>query len=119
MAVRYVPSPARDLRFNAWTDPRTGEILSANIYISHNIGPQIQTERLLQTGVADPRAWRLELYEALFGESLFVKAARYTGFRLGLLPNMGAARTVPLDPRAARIIRPRTGFRPRFSTNCR
>ncbi len=96
-AVRYVPSPARDLRFNAWTDPRTGEILSANIYISHNIGPQIQTERLLQTGAADPRARRLELDEALFGESLSAKVARYTVFAWGCCPTWGASQTVPLD----------------------
>lgn len=96
-AVRYVPSPARDLRCNVWTDPRTGEILSANIYISHNIGQQIQTDRLLQTGAADPRARHLKLDEALFGESLQARVAHYAGLCLGLLPNRGASQTVPLD----------------------
>ena len=96
-AVRYVPSPARDLRCNVWTDPRTGEILSANIYISHNVGPQIQTERLLQSGAVDPRTRHLELDEALFGESLQAKVAHYAGLCLGLLPNGGASQVVPVD----------------------
>lgn len=96
-AIRYIPSPARNIRHNVWTDPRTGEILSANIYISHNIVQQIQAERLLQTGAVDKRVRTLSLDERLFGESLTQKVAHYAGLCLGLLPNPGASQTVPVD----------------------
>lgn len=118
-AVRYVPSPARDLRFNAWTDPRTGEILSANIYISHNIGPQIQTERLLQTGAADPRRGGWSSTRRFSARACRRRWPVIRVFAWGCCPTWGLRRRCRSIRCAARIIRPRTDFRPRFSTSCR
>lgn len=35
--IRYVISPSNQITDNCWSDPLTGEIISANIYIPHNL----------------------------------------------------------------------------------
>lgn len=95
--IRYSPSPAKDIRSTIWTDPRSGEILSANIHIDHNAFQEIQVERFIWTGAADPRARKINIGEELLGESLTNKIAYNVGLCLGLIPNLGGSQTIPTD----------------------
>lgn len=47
--IRYVISPSNQITDNCWSDPLTGEIISANIYIPHNLASKIQLDYFLQT----------------------------------------------------------------------
>ena len=69
--IRYVISPSEGINDNVWTDPRTGEIISANIYICHNLPMQIQRDRLLQTAAYDKSARTLTLNEEDFGRCAY------------------------------------------------
>lgn len=89
--IRYVVSPARMILDNKWSDPRTGEIISANIYVRYGVQEAIQSDRFLQTSAADPSARHIELPEDEIGEALSSILLRNIGHCLGLTDNMAAS----------------------------
>ena len=54
--VRYSPSQVANAMGPSWTDPRTGEILNASVYLYHNLIQLVHDWRFLQTSPADPDA---------------------------------------------------------------
>ncbi len=89
--IRYVVSPSEGINDNVWTDPRTGEIISANIYICHNLPMQIQRDRLLLTAAYDPNARTLVLREEDFGKAFVSMLMRNIGHCLGLSDNLAGS----------------------------
>lgn len=79
------------------TDPRTGEILNASIYIHHNYLSLLYSNRCTQTMGADPSVRTLALSNKQMGELLKVGIAQQIGYCLGLTDNMGASYRYPVD----------------------
>lgn len=96
--IRYITSLTEELRDNIWVDPRSGEIISANIYISHNIAPLLQRNRFIQTGASDHSVVNsLTLDKETFKEALSHVLMRSIGHCLGLKDNMAASFAYPTD----------------------
>ena len=95
--IRYVISPSEGINDNVWTDPRTGEIISANIYICHNLPMQIQRDRLLQTAAYDKSARTLTLNEEDFGKAFVSMLMRNIGHCLGLTDNLAGSAAYSTD----------------------
>lgn len=95
--IRWVPSPIANAYGPHLADPRSGEILNANIVMFHNI---VQLQRdwyVTQVGPLDPRARRLPLPDDLMGELVAAVVTHEVGHSLGFPHNMKASSLYPLD----------------------
>ena len=95
--VRYVASPSEKITDNCWSDPQTGEIISANIYIPHNLASQIQLEYFLQTSSFNEKARTLTPVASLVEEALTSLLLKHWGRCLGLTDNMAGSIAYPVD----------------------
>jgi hypothetical protein len=95
--IRWVPSPIANAYGPHLADPRSGEILNANIVMFHNI---VQLQRdwyVTQVGPLDPRARKLPLPDDLMGELVAFVVTHEVGHSLGLPHNMKASSLYPVD----------------------
>lgn len=95
--IRWVPSPIANAYGPHLADPRSGEILNANIVMFHNI---VQLQRdwyVTQVGPLDPRARKLPLPDDLMGELVASVVTHEVGHSLGLPHNMKASSLYPLE----------------------
>lgn len=95
--IRWVPSPTPNAYGPHLADPRSGEILNANVVMYHNI---LQLQRdwyVTQAGAADARARRLPLPDALMGELVRFVVSHEVGHALGFPHNMKASSTYPVE----------------------
>ena len=95
--IRYVISPSNQITDNCWSDPLTGEIISANIYIPHNLVSKIQLDYFLQTSSFNEKARTLLPDEGLVEEALTSLLLRHWGHCLGLSDNMAGSIAYPVD----------------------
>lgn len=95
--VRYSPSTLTNAMGPMWFDPRSGEILSANVSINHNIVKLIQRWLFVQTAAVDPRARQQFLPEDLLGESIAYVVSHEVGHTLGLMHNMAGSSGIPVE----------------------
>lgn len=95
--IRWVPSPTANAMGPHVSDPRSGEILEADIEIYQNI-LQLQTDwYFTQVGPVDPRAATLPLPDELMGELLAFVITHEVGHSLGLPHNFKASATYPIE----------------------
>lgn len=95
--VRYVVSPSGKITDNYWSDPLTGEIISANIYIPHNLASRIQMDYFLQTASFNEKARTLLPDADLVEEALTSLLLKHWGHCLGLTDNMAGSIAYPVD----------------------
>lgn len=95
--VRYSPSWIANAMGPSWTDPRSGEILNASVYIYHNLIKLVQDWRFLQTAAADPEVRKKELDEKTIGECIRYVISHEVGHCLSLMHNMSASSSIPVD----------------------
>ena len=96
-SICYAPDWMYMAQTSMHTDPRTGEILNASVYIHHNFLSLLYSGRCTQTMASDPTARTLALSEKQMGELLKVGIAQQVGRCLGLTDNMGASYHYPVD----------------------
>jgi hypothetical protein len=94
---RYIPTEEANAAGRIWTDPRSGEIIQADILWYHNVVRLLQEWRFIQTAAADPRARNKELSEEIMGELIRYAVAHETGHTLGMKHNMRASFAYPVD----------------------
>lgn len=78
-------------------DPRTGEILEADIIWWHNVKSLLREWIMVQTGAYNKEARHYELPEALIGDAARFVACHEVGHSLGLRHNMIASNAYPTD----------------------
>ena len=116
-SICYAPDWMNMAQTSMHTDPRTGEILNASVYIHHNFLSLLYSGRCTQTMASDPSARTLALSEKQIGELLKVGITQQVGRCLGLTDNMGASYHYPVDSlRSAKFTR-RHGLTPSVMDN--
>jgi uncharacterized protein DUF4953/uncharacterized protein DUF5117/uncharacterized protein DUF5118 len=95
--VRWLPSTIENAVGPHISDPRTGEILNADVQFYHNIMNLERDWYFLQVGPLDPRAQKLPLPDELMGRLLEFVIAHEIGHTLGFQHNMKASSTYPQE----------------------
>ena len=89
--VRWLPSTTENASGPHISDPRTGEILNADIQFYHNVMQLVRDWYFIQVGPLDARAQKYPLPEDLMGELLAYVLAHEVGHTLGFQHNMKAS----------------------------
>jgi hypothetical protein len=95
--IRWLPSVIENAYGPRLSDPRSGEILNANIGFYHNITSLVEAWYWTQAGASDPRARRLPFPDSLMGLLVAYVATHEVGHSLGLRHNMIASTYYPVD----------------------
>ena len=95
--LTYAASEKANAMGPSTIDPRTGEILEADIIWWHNVLSLISEWIVVQTGAVDARARMLELPEEIIGDAVRFVACHEVGHSLGLRHNMIASAAYPTD----------------------
>ncbi len=110
--VRWLPSTIENANGPHNSDPRTGEILNADVNMYHNIMNLQTWWYWTQVGPLDPRAARLPLPDSLQGRLVQFVVAHEVGHTLGLPHNQTASAMYPADSVRSRTWVARMGHSP-------
>jgi len=95
--IRWLPSTIENAYGPRISDPRSGEIMNANIGFYHNVTSLVEAWYWAQAGAVDPRAATLPLPDSLMGELVAWVATHEVGHSIGLRHNMIASSAYPVD----------------------
>ncbi|HEX3157279.1 MAG TPA: zinc-dependent metalloprotease [Gemmatimonadaceae bacterium] len=110
--VRWLPSTIENAVGPHVHDPRSGEIIEADVQMYHNVMNLNRAWYWTQVGALDPRAKRLPLPDSLMGRLMEYVVAHEVGHTLGLPHNMKASSTYPVDSVRNRDFVSRMGHTP-------
>ena len=95
--IRWVPSPVANAYGPHLSDPRSGEILNADIVMYHNLQQLLRDWYITQAGAVDPRAQQLPLPDDLMGDLLAFVVTHECGHSLGFRHNMKSSSLYPFE----------------------
>jgi hypothetical protein len=95
--IRWLPSTIENAVGPNVHDPRTGEILNADIQFYHNVMNLAREWYFVQAGPLDPRAKTLPLPDDLMGRLVQFVCAHEVGHTLGFQHNMKASSMYPQE----------------------
>lgn len=95
--VKYATTTIANAMGPSYTDPRSGEILTADVIWYHNIVSLLHNWRFCQTAAVDPRVRKPVFDDEVMRESMRYVASHEIGHTLGLMHNMGASYAFPVD----------------------
>jgi hypothetical protein len=93
--IRWLPSTTENASGPHIHDPRSGEILEADIQFYHNVMNLARDWYFVQAGPLDPRARTLPLPDDLMGRLIEYVVAHEVGHTLGFQHNMKASSMYP------------------------
>ncbi len=89
--VRWLPSTVENAQGPHVSDPRSGEILEADVLMYHNVQNLLTMWYVTQAGALDPRAQSLPLPDDLMGRLVEFIVSHEIGHTLGFRHNMRAS----------------------------
>jgi hypothetical protein len=95
--VRWAASLVRNAMGPSTSDPRTGEIIEADIVWFHNHMRSYRNWMMVQTGAANPGARSLPISDELMAEAMEQVITHEIGHALGLPHNMISSSAYPVD----------------------
>lgn len=95
--IRYAPINIENAMGPSWVDPRSGEIINASVYVYHDVVKLINNWRFVQTSQADESVRSGNLPADVLHQSLSYVIGHEVGHCLGLMHNMSASATIPVD----------------------
>lgn len=96
-SITYVASEKMNAMGPSVYDPRSGEIIQADIIWWHNVLSMLRSWIIVQTGAVQDGADSWNLSEELMGEAIRFVACHEVGHSLGLRHNMIASAAFPTD----------------------
>lgn len=95
--VKYATTTIANAMGPSFVDPRSGEILTADVIWYHNIISLLHDWRFCQTAAVDARVRKPVFDDEVMQESMRYVASHEIGHTLGLMHNMGASYAFPVD----------------------
>lgn len=95
--VKYAVTETANAMGPSYVDPRSGEILNADVIWYHNVVSLLHNWRFVQTAAVDPRTHAAIFPDDLMCESIRYAIAHEVGHTMGLMHNMGASYAFPVD----------------------
>lgn len=95
--IRYAPIGIQNAMGPSWVDPRSGEIITASVYVYHDIIKLLSRWMFIQTSQTDERVRHSYIPQDILGEGLRYVIRHEVGHCLGLMHNMGASAIIPVD----------------------
>lgn len=96
-SIRWLPSSIENAFGPHVHDPRTGEILEADVRMYHNVQKLARDWYFVQASPSDPDAQKLPLPDALVGELIRFVVAHEVGHSLGFPHNMKASSSYTIE----------------------
>jgi hypothetical protein len=96
-SIRWLPSDIENAFGPEVHDPRSGEILSADVRMFHNVQKLVRDWYFVQASPCDPRAQTLPLPDDLEGELIRFVVAHEVGHSLGFPHNMKASSSYTIE----------------------
>jgi hypothetical protein len=110
--VRWVPSQVPNAVGPSVVDPRSGEILDADVQLLQQVIGLLRGWYFVQVGQLDPRAQKLPMPDSLMGRLVQNVVAHEVGHTLGFPHNTKASSLYPLDSIRSRTWVARMGHSP-------
>jgi hypothetical protein len=95
--IRWLPSTTENASGPHIHDPRSGEILEADVQYYHNVQNLAKNWYFVQASPNDPNAQKLPLTDELMGELMRYVVAHEVGHTLGFQHNMKASSTYTIQ----------------------
>ncbi len=95
--IRYAPSNFQNAMGPSWVDPRSGEIITASVYVYHDVVKLLRRWLFIQTAQADKNIRTVNPPEKDLGDALRYVIAHEVGHCLGFMHNMIASNSIPVE----------------------
>ncbi|KGN93752.1 zinc-dependent metalloprotease [Porphyromonas crevioricanis] len=95
--IKYATTSTANAMGPSYVDPRSGQIICADVIWYHNVISLVHRWRFAQTAAVDPQVRKPVFDDEVMRKSLRYVTSHEVGHTLGLMHNMGASYSFPID----------------------